>query len=102
MQIKELAGELHKPINWKLLKRIVHSSFIDNISGADLADKQLISKLNKGICFLSYVIDIFRKYAWVILLNNKNGITITNAFHKILNESNRKPNKVWVDKGSKF
>ena len=102
MQIKELAGELHKPINWKLLKRIVHSSFIDNISGADLADKQLISILNKGICFLSYVIDIFSKYAWVIFLNNKNSITITNAFHKILNESNHKPNKVWVDKGSKF
>ena len=102
MQIKELAGELHKPINWKLLKRIVHSSFINNISGDDLADKQLISILNKGICFLSYVIDIFSKYAWVILLNNKNSITITNAFHKILNESNRKPNKVWVDKGSKF
>ena len=102
MQIKELAGELHKPINWKLLKRIVHSSFINNISGDDLADKQLISILNKGICFLSYVIDIFSKYAWVILLNDKNGIKITNAFHKILNESNRKPNKVWVDKGSKF
>ena len=102
MQIKELAGELHKPINWKLLKRIVHSSFINNISGDDLADKQLISILNKGIYFLSYVIDIFSKYAWVILLNNKNSITITNAFHKILNESNRKPNKVWVDKGSKF
>ena len=30
------------------------------------------------------------------------GITITNAFQKILGESNRKPNKIWVDKGSEF
>ena len=28
--------------------------------------------------------------------------TITNAFQKILDESNRKPNKIWVDKGSEF
>ena len=30
------------------------------------------------------------------------GITITDAFQKILKESNGKPNKIWVDKGSKF
>ena len=28
--------------------------------------------------------------------------TITNAFHKILNEFNRKPNKIWVGKESGF
>ena len=32
----------------------------------------------------------------------KKGITITNAFQKILKESSRKPNKIWVDKGSEF
>ena len=52
--------------------------------------------------FLSYVIDIYSKYAWVIPLKDKRGITITNAFQKILDESNRKPNKIWVDKVSKF
>ena len=45
---------------------------------------------------------IFSKYAWVIPLKDKKGITITNAFQKILKESNRKPNKIWVDKGSEF
>ena len=40
------------------------------------------------------------KFAWVITLKDKKGITITNAFQKILKESNRKPNKIWVDKGS--
>ena len=33
---------------------------------------------------------------------DKKEITITNAFQKILDESNQKPNKIWVDKGSKF
>ena len=46
--------------------------------------------------------DICSKYAWVLPLKDKHGITITKAFQKILGESNRKPNKIWVDKGSKF
>ena len=48
------------------------------------------------------MIAIFSNYAWVVPLKNKKGITITNAFQKILKESNRKPNKIWVDKGSEF
>ena len=48
------------------------------------------------------VIDIFSKCAWVILLKDKKGITITSTFQKFLNESKRKPNKIWVDKGSEF
>ena len=78
----------YKPIIRKIEKRKVHSSFIDNISGADLADMQLISKRNKGFRFLISVIDIYNKYAQVIPLKDKNGTTITNAFQKILNESN--------------
>ena len=63
---------------------------------------KLISKFNKRIRFLLCVSDIFSKYAWVIPLKDKKGITITNAFQRILNESNRNPNKVWVDIGSEF
>ena len=48
------------------------------------------------------VIDIFSKYAWVVPLKDKKGISIVNAFQKILKESDRKPNKIWVDKGSEF
>ena len=48
------------------------------------------------------VIDIFSRYAWVVPLKDKKVITITNAFQKILDGSNRKPNKIWVDKGSEF
>ena len=99
---KQLAEELHKPIIRKFNKRKVHSPFIGNIWCADLADTQLISKFNKRFRFFLCVIDIYSKDAWVILLKDKKGITITNAFRKILDESNRKPNKIWVDKGSEF
>ena len=54
------------------------------------------------IRFLLYVIHIYSKYAQVTPLKDKRGITITNAFQKILDESKHKPNKVWVDKGSDF
>ena len=63
---------------------------------------QLISKFNKGFRFLLCVIDIFSKYAWVVPLKDKKGISIANAFQKILDSLNRKPNKVWVDKWSEF
>ena len=78
----------YKPIIRKIEKRKVHSSFIENICGADLADMQLISKPNKGFRFLTSVIDIYNKYARVIPLKDKKGTTITNAFQKILDESN--------------
>ena len=61
---------------------------------------QLISKFNKGFRFLLCVIDIYTKYAWVIPLKYKEGITITNAFQKNLDDSKHKPNKTWVEKGS--
>ena len=51
MSKKELAEELHKPFIRKFGKIKLHSHFIDNIWGADLADMQLISKFNKGIRF---------------------------------------------------
>ena len=63
---------------------------------------QLITKFYKEIRFILCVIDVFSKYAWVIPLNTKTGITITDAFLKILKESNRKPNKICLDKGSEF
>ena len=48
------------------------------------------------------VIDIYSKYAGVITLKDKKGTRTTNVFQKILDESNQKLNKIWVDKGSEF
>ena len=63
---------------------------------------QLISKFNKGFRFLLCVIHIFSKYAWLVPLKDKNGVSIVNAFQKILDKSERKPNKIRVDKGREF
>ena len=62
---------------------------------------QLIGKFNKGIRFLLCVIDIFSEYKWVLPLKGED-TTITDGFQKILNDSNPKPNKMWVDKSSEF
>ena len=69
---------------------------------ADLVDLQLISNFNKGFRFLLCLIDICNKHAWVNPLKDKKGLTIANAFQKILEKTNRKPNKKWVKKGSEF
>ena len=75
-------------MNFKFKKTKVYSSFRDNIWGVDLADMQSLSKYNKGIKYLLCAIDLFSKYAWVVPIKNKKGISIVDAFQKILKESN--------------
>ena len=99
---QQLANELHKLIISKFKRRRVYASHKNNIFGADLANMQLISKYNKGIKYLLCVINIFSKYAWVAPLKDKKGTTIVNAIQSILNNSKRKPIKIWVDQGSEF
>ena len=75
---------------------------MDNNQGADLADMQLRNKFNNGFRILLCVIDIYSKDAWVIYLKDKIGIAITNAFQKILDESEPKPNEIQVNKRNEF
>ena len=63
---------------------------------------QSLSRKNKGIKYLLCVRDLYRKYAFVIPLKDKKGISIVNAFDKIIKQSERKPNKIWVDQGSEY
>ena len=49
---------------------------------------QLISKFNKEFQLLLCVIDVYSKYAWIVPLKDKKGITITNALQKILDKPN--------------
>ena len=87
-----LADELHKPIIRKFNKRKVYSQFKDNIWGVDLADMQSLRRKNEGIKYLLCAVDLYSKYAFVIPLKDKKGISIVNAFNKIIKKSNRKPN----------
>ena len=85
-----------------LKKRKVYSQFKDNIWRGDLAHRQSLSRKNKGIKYLLCAIDLFSKYAFVVPLKDKKRISIVNAFNKIIKQSGRKPNKIWVDQGSEF
>ena len=58
---------------------------------------QSLSRKNKDIRYLLCAIDLYSKYVFVIPLKDKKGISIGNAFNKIIKQSNRKPNKIWVD-----
>ena len=97
-----LADARHKPIIRKFNKRKLYSQFKDHIWRVDLADMQSLSRINKGIKYLLCTIDLYSKYAFVIPLKDKKGISIANAFNKIIKQSNRKPNKIWVDQGGEF
>ena len=99
---KILAEELHKPVIKKFNKRKVYSQFKDNIWVVDLADMQSLSKKNKGNKYILCALDLFSKYAFVVPLKDKKRTSITNAFNKIIKQSNRKPNKIWVDQGGEF
>ena len=61
-----------------------------------------LSSRNKNVKRLLFVIDVFIKYAWVKPLKDKKGKTVLNAFIEIVNGSNCKPNKLWVDQVREF
>ena len=63
---------------------------------------QSLSRKNKGIKYLLCAIDLYGNYAFVIPLKDKKGISIVNAFNKIIKQSDRKPNKIWVDQEGEF
>ena len=99
---EQLAEELHKPVIKKFKRRKVYARFKDNIWAADLAEMESLSSKNKNVKYLLCVIDVFTKYAWVKKVKDKKGKTVLNAFIEIVNESNCKPNKLWVDQGREF
>ena len=99
----QLGNELHKQIIRKFKRGKVYSSFRDNVWGVYLVDMQSLTKHNKGVKYLLCAIDLFSKYAWVVFLKDKRGITIINAFQKIISKGGDaeskgqcKPNKIWV------
>ena len=85
---EELAQQLHKPVIRKFKRRKIYTMFKDNIWAAGLAEMGSLSPKNRGVKYLLCAIDVFTKYA---------GVTVFHGFVEILNESNHKPNKSWVD-----
>ena len=77
-------------------RRKIYARFKDNIWAANLAEMRSLSSKNKNVKYLLFVIGAVTKYVWVKPLKDKKGKTVLNVFIKIVNESSRKPNKLWV------
>ena len=102
ISVRQKAKDLHTPVTKKFKRRKVYARFKNNIWAADLAEMESLSSKNKNVKYLLCVIDVFTKYAWVKPLKDKKCKTILNAFIEIVNESNHKPNKLWIDQGREF
>ena len=70
--------------------------------GSRFSRHAILSRKNKGIKYLLCAINLYSKYAFVIPLKDKKGISIVNAFNKIIKQSGKKTNKLWVDQGGEF
>ena len=99
-KVSILAEELHKPVKRKFKRRRVLVNGTDKIWSADLADMQAFTKFNRGIKYLLAVIDVFSNYGYLIPLKDKTGKSVASALKTIFKE--RKPGKMWVDKGKEF
>ena len=99
---EHLAEKLHKPVIKKFKRREVYARFKHYIWEADLAEMKSLSSKNENVKYLLCVIDAFTKYAWIKPLKDKKVKTVLNTFIEIVNESNGKRNKLWIDQGREF
>ena len=88
--------KLHKSIRRKFQKRSVIVVGIDDTWSADLVDMTSFAKFDTGIKYPLTIIDIFSKYAWALPVRDK---TVTKTFKKVMINSKRKPERLWVDEG---
>ena len=108
LQQQQLAKEVFSPQITKFKRQRIIPLYKDETWSADLIDKSSLSKYNNNYKFILTVIYTFTKYAWAIPLKNKSGLSITNGFKIVLSEhpqggsEPRKPEKLWVDRGSEF
>lgn len=94
------AYTLHKPARKNFTRGRVMVSGIDAQWQADLIDMSTLKSENDQYRFILSCIDIFSKYAWVVALKKKDGLSIVNAFADIFKE--RKPKKLQTDQGTEF
>ena len=99
---KQLTRELLKQKRLRFPRRKVFVSNVDAIWTADLLDIHKFSRVNKGYKFILVVLDVFSRYAWARPLKNKTGDLVANAFQDIFTTSERKPVRLWVDRGTEF
>lgn len=95
--------EIHKPARRTFARRRVYTKGLLDLWQIDLVDLQKYSKFNNGYKYILNVIDVFSKYAWSEPLRNKQGVSVTEAMRKILdNENPRVPTNIQCDAGKEF
>ena len=99
---KEIAKELFSPVIKKIQRIQIQTHYIDECWSIDLIDRSSLAKYNKNYKFVFIVVDNHTKYAWAIPLKDKSGKITTTAFKKLIETSERKPQKVWSDRGKEF
>ncbi|KAL4132863.1 hypothetical protein QTP88_009944 [Uroleucon formosanum] len=101
-----LAKGLHKPVRKRFPKRRIYTKGIDDLWAADLVIMRNYSDENDGYCYIITVIDTFSTFSWAFELKNKDGISVSKAFEKIIerakSEKHQAPKLLHVDKGLEF
>jgi hypothetical protein len=97
-----LTKELHEPVRKHLRKRRILTKGIDDLWAADLIDMEKYSEENEGYFYLLNIIDKFSKFAWVLPIKKKDGVTVSKAFRKIIksgeSHKHKSPNLLHTDK----
>lgn len=97
------AYTLHKPVRRRFQRLAYNVSHIDQVWELDLQDLRSLRNYNDGMCYILIAIDVLSKFVWAEALKDKSTQAVTNAFKKILNNSeNRFPYMVQTDRGKEF
>ena len=94
----QLTDELHRPVRKRFQNRSVFAKQVDHIWPADLVN---MSPYNSGYKYLLTVIDVFRKYGWIVPSETKTG-KVAMLFQKLFTITNAPPSRLWTDKGTEF
>jgi len=101
-----LAKELHKPVRKKFPKRRIFTKCIDDLWAADLVIMRNYSDENEDYSYILTVIDTFSKFSWALELKKKDGISVSEAFEKIIkqaiSQNHQAPKLLHTDKGLEF
>jgi transposase InsO family protein len=100
--MKAIADEIHKPFRKTFPRRSVHAAYKDEVWSMDLVDMSEWKAVNDGEKYILTVVDVFTRYAWAKPMKTKSAIDTFAAFIAIVEESGRKPKKLWVDQGAEF
>ena len=99
---KEIAKEIFSPVIKKFQRIQIQTHYKDECWSIDLIDRSSLAKYNKNYKFIFTIIDNHTKYACAIPLKDKSGKSTTTAFKKLIETSERKPHKIWSDRGKEF